>query len=439
MFKLLPTDATAPFCPSEVGATVVVPRDASLLRKAWAFAGGGLLVAVGYMDPGNWATDVEAGSRFGYGLLGVVLASSLVAMLLQALCVRVGLASGRDLAQLCGARYGKAPRLTLWLLAELAIVACDLAEVLGTALALKLLFHVGLVTGILLTALDTVVVLVLQQRGFRGLEAIVFGLVATITACFAIELALAHPPWSAVFHGFVPEAGTFSHREALVVGVGILGATVMPHNLYLHTSIVQTRAVSASSDARREAINLCTLDTVVSLALAFAVNAAILVLAGTAFHLTEHTNVVGIEDAHRLLEPILGTGAAAVLFAVALFASGQSSTFTGTIAGQVIMEGFLNLKIPCYQRRLITRVLAIVPALIGVLAMGPGGLSRMLVLSQVVLSLQLPFAVVPLLRLAGDGAVMHAFVTPRWLLGAGWLCCGAILLANGWLVLDLLR
>ena len=439
MFKLLPINATAPFCPSEVEGTVVVPRDASPLRKAWAFAGGGLLIAVGYMDPGNWATDVEAGSRFGYGLLGVVLASSLVAMLLQALCVRVGLASGRDLAQLCGARYGKAGRLTLWALAELAIVACDLAEVLGTALALKLLIRVGLVTGILLTALDTVFVLALQQRGFRRLEAIVLALVATISACFAVELALAHPPWGAVLHGFVPEAATFSQREALVVGVGILGATVMPHNLYLHTSIVQTRALTGTPEARREAITLCTLDTVVSLVLAFGVNAGILILAGTAFHLTGHTDVVGIEDAHRLLEPALGTGLAAVLFAVALFASGQSSTLTGTIAGQVIMEGFLNLKIPCYQRRLLTRGLAIVPALMGVLAMGPGGLSRMLVLSQVVLSLQLPFAVVPLLRLAGDDAVMQAFPTPRWLLAAGWLCCASILLANGWLVVDLLR
>ncbi|MDY0747383.1 Nramp family divalent metal transporter [Paucibacter sp. R3-3] len=434
----LPTTATAPFCPSEVRGSVVIPSQAPLWKRLLKVAGPGLLVSVGYMDPGNWATDIEAGSRFGPALLWVVLASSLAAMLLQALALRLGLATGLDLAQACRQRYSRPVNLMLWLMAELAIIACDVAEVLGTALALHLLFGISLQAGVALTALDTLFVLGLKGRGFRQVEAIVLGLVATIGVCFLIQILLVGPHWPSVMAGFVPGGLAFHDPKALMLAVGILGATVMPHNLYLHSSIVQTRHVASGEAARREAIRLSTYDTVISLTLALLVNAAILVLAASAFHANGHKEVTEIQEAYHLLDPLVGTAGASLLFGLALLASGQSSTFTGTIAGQVIMEGFLQLKIPCWQRRLATRALALLPAWAGVAALGEAGVGPMLVGSQVVLSLQLPFAIWPLLRMNGDTRLMGRLAAPAAVRAAGWLLLALICLANAALLRNLL-
>ena len=433
MFRL-PRTATAPFCPSEVKGSVTVDPGQPFHRKLLKFAGPGLLVSVGYMDPGNWATDIEAGSRFGYGLLFVVLLASLAAMLLQTLCVRLGLAGGLDLARACRQHYGPRTNRFLWLGAELAIVACDLAEVLGSALALHLLFGVSVTTGIAITAFDTILVLGLQGAGFRRVEAIVLALVATIAGCFAIELVMAQPNWFGVAMGFAPSLERLQQPGALYLAIGIVGATVMPHNLYLHSSIVQTRLVAPTDAARSEAIRFCTADAIVSLSLALLVNAAIMVLAASAFNASGHREVTGIEDAYHLIEPLVGSAFAAALFGIALLASGQSSTFTGTIAGQIVMEGFLDLKIPCWQRRLATRALALVPAFVGVWWFGDDGIGRMLVLSQVVLSFQLPFAIWPLVRFTSDPALMGRFVNGPALRMAAWGLFGVIAIANVWLV-----
>jgi len=427
-FFPLPRTATAPFCPSEVRGAVAVPRGLPFWKKLLRFAGPGLLISVGYMDPGNWATDLEAGSRYGYGLLFVVLASSLLGILIQTLSARLGIGAGKDLARLCRENYSRPTAILLWLLAEVAIIACDVAEVLGSALALKLLFHLPLWSGVLLTGLDTVIVLGLKGRGFRQLEAIVLGLILTIAAAFAVELALTPPDTHAMLAGLVPSLPLLRDHDALYLAIGILGATVMPHNLYLHSSVVQTRMVADTEAARREAASLATADIAVSLLLAMLVNMAILVLAAAAFH-AKGLVAADIGDAYHLLEPIAGPGAA-ILFGLALLAAGQSSTFTGTIAGQVIMEGFLELKIPCYQRRLITRVLALIPALAGVLWLGDGGVGRLLVMSQVVLSLQLPFALWPLVAFTGRAALMGRLASPVLLRLGGWLAFGAITAAN---------
>ena len=432
--SFLPRTATAPFCPSEVKGSIAVDPSLSFHRKLWRYAGPGLLVSVGYMDPGNWATDIEAGSRFGYGLLFVVLLASLAAMLLQTLCVRLGLVAQKDLARLCRERYSPAVNRFLWLGAELAIVACDLAEVLGSALALHLLFGVSVTTGIAITAFDTILVLGLQGAGFRRVEAIVLALVATIAGCFAIELVMAQPNWFGVAMGFAPSLERLQQPGALYLAIGIVGATVMPHNLYLHSSIVQTRLVAPTDAARSEAIRFCTADAIVSLSLALLVNAAIMVLAASAFNASGHREVTGIEDAYHLIEPLVGSAFAAALFGIALLASGQSSTFTGTIAGQIVMEGFLDLKIPCWQRRLATRALALVPAFVGVWWFGDDGIGRMLVLSQVVLSFQLPFAMWPLVRFTSDPALMGRFVNGPALRMAAWGLFGVIAIANVWLV-----
>lgn len=434
MFFPLPRTATAPFCPSEIKGSVQVPADLPFFKKLLRYAGPGLLVSVGYMDPGNWATDIEAGSRFGYGLLFVVLLASLAAMLLQTLCVRLGLVAQKDLAQLCRQRYSPAVNRFLWLGAELAIVACDLAEVLGSALALHLLFGVSIPVGIAITAFDTVLVLGLQGAGVRRVEAIVLGLVTTIAACFAVELALSQPLWSSVAMGFAPSLERLQQPGALYLAIGVVGATVMPHNLYLHSSIVQTRLASHDDAGKREAIRFCTLDAVVSLSLALLINAAIMVLAASAFHANGHQDVTDIGDAYRLIEPLVGSGLAAMLFGIALLASGQSSTFTGTIAGQIVMEGFLDLKIPCWQRRLITRGLALIPAFVGVWLLGEGSVGKMLVLSQVVLSFQLPFAMWPLIRFTGDRTVMGGFASGGLMKAAAWLLFAVIAVANVWLI-----
>jgi manganese transport protein len=432
----LPTTATAPFCPTEVRGTVRVPAKAPAWKKFFAYAGPGLLVSVGYMDPGNWATDIEAGSRYGYGLLFVVLFASLVAILLQCLSMRLGLVARRDLAQLCRERYAKPAAMVLWVLAELAIIACDLAEVLGSALALNLLFNVSLLNGIAITALDTFIVLGLKGKGFRQIEAIVLGLILTIAVCYAVELALVQPDWTEVAKGFVPSLSRLQHREALYLAVGILGATVMPHNLYLHSSIVQTRLTGREPAQLREAIRYSTADTVVSLSLALLVNSAILILAASAFHSAGHTTVAELQDAYRLLEPLVGSALAAILFGVALLAAGQSATFTGTIAGQILMEGFLNLSIPCWQRRLITRTLALVPAFIGVAWLGEGAVGKLVVASQVVLSFQLPFAIYPLIRFTSDPTLMGEFANGARVKAAAWAIFALIVAANLWLLVQ---
>jgi manganese transport protein len=430
--RTLPRIPAAPFCPAEVKGSVAIDADASRLRKYLRFAGPGLLVSVGYMDPGNWATDIEAGSRYGYGLLFVVLVASLVAMVLQTLCVRLGLAAQMDLARACRSHYGRRINRFLWLGAELAIIATDLAEVLGGALALHLLLGLSITAGVAVTAFDTLIVLGLQGAGFRRVEAIVLGLVLTIAACFAVELVMAKPNWFEVSVGLVPSLKRLHDVDALYLAIGIVGATVMPHNLYLHSSVVQTRLVAPGSAAKREAILFGTLDAVIALSLALLVNAAILILAAAAFNGTGHRSVTGIEDAYHLLDPIVGGSFAALLFGIALLASGQSSTFTGTITGQIVMEGFLGLRIPCWQRRLITRSLALIPAFIGVQWLGLGGIGKMLVLSQVVLTFQLPFAIWPLMQFTSDRRLMGDFANGAVLKVLGWSIFAAISAANVW-------
>jgi len=442
MFKLLryklPRVATAPFCPSEVTGSVEVRAGASWWRRLLTFAGPGLLVSVGYVDPGNWATDIEAGSKYGYALLWVILGASLAAMVLQTLSARLGLIARKDLARLCRDHYSPPVNRALWLMAELSIVACDVAEVLGAALALHLLLGVSLLVGIAITAFDTVIVLGLKGHGFRQVEAIILGLMATIGACFAVELALVGPDWSAVLAGFVPSPQALAQPEALYLAIGIIGATVMPHNLYLHSSIVQTRKVADDDASRRDALRLATVDALGSLTLAMVMNVAILTLAASAFHATGHHEVSDIGNAHQLLGPVVGTTLAPILFGLALLAAGQSSTFTGTIAGQVLLEGFLDLKIPCWQRRLITRTLALVPALAGVAWLGDAGAAPLLVASQVVLSLQLPFAMWPLLRFSEDPAIMGRFASGRLLRGLAWTLFVLISGANLWFFIGLL-
>jgi manganese transport protein len=432
MFKLpsFPTTATAPFCPSEIQGSIRVSASAPLWKKIMIFAGPGLLVSVGYMDPGNWATDIEAGSKFGYSLLFVVLFSSLAAILLQCLSLRVGLIAERDLAVLVKERFSQKTTTALWLLAELAIIATDVAEVLGSALAFKLLLGVSLKVGIAITMFDTLIVLGLKGKGFRQIEAIILGLVLTIGACYFIELWLIQPHWPEVARGFIPDGRKLSGVEPWYLAIGILGATVMPHNLYLHSSIVQTRKIGDSYKEKRLALNLSTLDTVVSLSLAFLVNSAILILAGAAFHATGHKTVVAIDDAFHLLDPIVGSSFAGLLFGIALLAAGQSSTFTGTIAGQILMEGFMNWKIPCWKRRVWTRGLALVPAFLGVVILGDGSTGRLLVMSQVVLSLQLPFAIYPLIRFATDRTLMGEFQIKGVSKVAAWALFLVIAFAN---------
>jgi manganese transport protein len=431
----LPQTATAPFCPSEVRGQVHVPSQASFWKKWGLIAGPGLLVSIGYVDPGNWATDIAAGTSFGYDLLFVILLSSMAAIFLQILAARVGVVTGKDLAQLSRDRYPKPLRLAQWGLAELAIIACDLAEVLGSALAFHLLFGCSLTTGIWITVLDMLIILGLKGRGFRQVEAIILGLLLTIAICFAVQLALAGPDWGAVLQGSIPSFAAINSADRLYLAIGIIGATVMPHNLYLHSSIVQTRKMDAGLHGTRCLLSFNRIDTISALAAAFLINAAILVLAAAAFHDTTAQEAVrGIEDAHNLLTPLLGSGLAAAAFAIALLASGQSATFTGTIAGQVILEGYLNLKIPCWLRRIVTRSLALIPALIGVSLLGDGAIDRMLVFSQVVLGLQLPFVIYPLLRFAADTPLMGPFALGRVGSWAGFGLLGALTASNLWLL-----
>jgi manganese transport protein len=404
----------------EVHGSIAVPQDASFWRKLFAFAGPGYLVAVGYMDPGNWATDLAGGARYGYTLLSVVMLSNLIAILLQALAARLGIASGRDLAQACRDHYSRPVTIGLWLICEVAIAACDLAEVIGSAIALNLLFGLPLIWGVCVTALDVLLVLYLQNRGFRYVEALVVGLIVAIAGSFAIELFLARPNLREVAGGFIPQPGILRNPDMLYIAISILGATVMPHNLYLHSSIVQTRKYRDTTESKREAIHFATIDSSVALMFALFINAAILVMAAAAFHGSGHQGVADINDAYQLLTPLLGTRMASILFAVALLCSGQNATLTGTLAGQIVMEGFINLRLRPWLRRLITRLIAIIPAIIVVALYGERGTGQLLILSQVILSLQLSFAVIPLIIFTSDAEKMGPFASPFWVKAIAW-------------------
>jgi manganese transport protein len=420
----------------EVYRSITIPSAATGWRRFFAFVGPGYLVSVGYMDPGNWATDLAGGSKFGYALISVVLISNLMAILLQSLCVRLGVATGRDLAQACRDYYSKPVSLALWVLCEIAIVACDLAELLGSALALNLLFGLPMAIGVCLTTLDVLVLLWLQNKGFRYTEAIVVTLVGTIGVCFAIQVFMSNPDWLGVAGGLVPTTQILSNPEMLYIAMGILGATVMPHNLYLHSSIVQTRAWNLDEAGKKQAIKYGTIDSTIALSLAFFVNAAIVVVAAAVFYRAGRYDVADIRDAYLLLTPLLGMAGASTLFALALLASGQASTLTATLAGQIVMEGFLHIRLRAWLRRLITRLLALVPALVTIVWFGENSTGSLLVASQVVLSLQLSFAVIPLVIFTSNKKLMGAFVTPRWLAITAWAVGIVIAALNGWLLIQ---
>jgi manganese transport protein len=430
-----PQDDHRPSLP-EVHASIPVPQGGIWIRRLLAFMGPGYMVSVGYMDPGNWATDLAGGAQFGYTLLAVILLSNVMAILLQALAARLGIATGRDLAQACRDSFSKPVNLMLWLACELAIIACDLAEVIGTAIALQLLFGIPLLGGALITALDAFLLLLLMNRGFRYLEAFVVALLAVIAICFTIQIVAAAPPVAAVMSGFMPSSEIVTNPVMLYIAIGIIGATVMPHNLYLHSSIVQTRAFKRTEEGRRDAIKWATTDSTIALMLALFINAAILIVAAAAFHETGHQDVAEIGQAFELLSPLLGLGIASILFAIALLASGLNSTVTATLAGQIVMEGFLRLRIPNWARRLLTRCLAIVPVVIVTAIYGESGTARLLVLSQVILSMQLPFAVIPLVRFVSDRKKMGVFVIPFWLSALAWTVAAIILALNLKLLFD---
>src|SRR5213592_4850408 len=421
----------------EVHRSVVVPVTASFWRKLAAFSGPGFLVAVGYMDPGNWATDLAGGARFGYSLLAVIMISNLMAILLQHLCIKLGVATGRDLAQACRDHYSTLTVWSLWILCEIAIAACDLAEVIGSAIGLRLLFGIPLFWGCLITATDVLAVLYLQNKGFRYIEALVITLIATIGGCFTAELIFSKPELAKVLSGFVPSGQIVINQGMLYVAMGILGATVMPHNLYLHSSIVQTRKFEQTPEGRREAVKFATIDSTFALMFALFINSAILILAAAVFHWSGHQEVAAIQDAYKLLSPLLGIGVASALFAVALLASGQNSTLTGTLAGQIVMEGFLNFRITPWLRRLITRLIAIVPAVFIIGIFGEGKTTELLVASQVVLSMQLGFAVWPLMRFTGEKAKMGEFANRLWVKILGWTAAGIIIVLNVKLLFDI--
>jgi manganese transport protein len=418
----------------EVYRTIPVPTSGGFWRKLFAFAGPGYLVAVGYMDPGNWATDLAGGARYGYTLLSVIMLSNLMAILLQALSARLGIASGRDLAQACRDHFSKPVTVALWILCEIAIAACDLAEVIGSAIALNLLFGLPLTWGVCLTALDVLVVLYLQQYRFRYVEALVVFLIVGIAGSFAIELALARPDLAGVLRGLIPSPEIVRNPDMLYIAVGILGATVMPHNLYLHSSIIQTRMYDDSIESRRQAVRFATIDSTVALMTALFLNGAILVMAAATFHGTGYESVADISDAYLLLAPLLGTQLASTLFAVALLFSGQNATLTGTLAGQIVMEGFVNIRLRPWLRRLITRLVAIIPAIITVALYGEEGTGALLIASQVVLSLQLSFAVFPLVSFTSNRHKMGDLVAPKWMQVLAWTVAVIIATLNAWLL-----
>jgi manganese transport protein len=418
----------------EVYKSIPIQKTGSFFRKLLGFIGPGYLVAVGYMDPGNWATSIAGGSAYGYTLLSVILISNLMAILLQALAAKLGIVSGRDLAQACRDHYSKPVSFVLWILCELAIVACDLAEVIGSAIALNLLFNIPLVYGVCITALDVLLVLLLQNKGFRYIESVVIALIVTIAVCFGIEMALSKPEIGGILTGFLPSSEIISNPKMLYIALGILGATVMPHNLYLHSSIVQTRKYDDTKEGKRSAIKFATIDSTVALMLALFVNGAILILSAAAFHTSGHQDVAEIQDAYHLLDPLLGSGIASILFGVALLASGQNSTLTGTLAGQIVMEGFLNIRLKPWIRRLITRSIAIIPAVVVTFIFGEKGTGQLLILSQVILSLQLSFAVVPLVMFTSDKRKMGEFVNKAWVKWLAWFVTSIIIVLNVYLL-----
>ena len=417
----------------EVHASVSVSRSPLYWRRLLGYLGPGFLISVGYMDPGNWATDIAGGSRFGYTLLFVIMASNLMAILLQSLSLKLGVATERDLAQLCNESYGRKVSFALWILAEIAIAACDLAEVIGSAIALELLFHIPLFYGVLITGTDVLLILVLQRWGFRYVEALVITLIGTIIAMFGAQMLLSRPDyWPAFRNLVVPSRSIVSNPAMLYIAIGMLGATVMPHNLYLHSSIVQSRKYKRTPAGKREAIHLANWDSAIALTLALFVNAAILIVAAAVFNRSGHFEVAAIQDAYKLLSPLLGAAGASTLFAVALLASGQNSSITGTLAGQVVMEGFIHLRVSPWLRRLITRGLAIIPTIIVVAVNGEQGTEKLLILSQVILSLQLSFAVIPLVLFTGNREKMGEFVNGRWMKGLAWTTAILIAVLNGW-------
>jgi manganese transport protein len=418
----------------EVHKSIPIKKTGSFFRRLLGFIGPGYLVAVGYMDPGNWATSIAGGSSYGYTLLSVILISNLMAILLQALSAKLGIVSGRDLAQACRDHFSKPVSFALWGLCELAIAACDLAEVIGSAIALNLLFGIPLIYGVCITAFDVLLVLLLQNKGFRYIESLVIALIVTIAVCFGIELVLSKPEIGGIVTGFIPSSNIVTNPEMLYIALGILGATVMPHNLYLHSSIVQTRKYEDTSEGKRAAIKYATIDSTVALMLALFVNAAILILSAAVFHTTGHHNVAEIQDAYHLLDPLLGSGIAGVLFGIALLASGQNSTLTGTLAGQIVMEGFLNIRLKPWLRRLITRMIAIIPAVIVTLIYGEKGTGELLILSQVILSLQLSFAVIPLVMFTSDKNKMGEFVNKKWVKWLAWFVTSIIVVLNVYLL-----
>lgn len=421
----------------EVNASVRLSRSSQFWRRLLGFLGPGFLISVGYMDPGNWATDIAGGSRFGYTLLFVIMASNLIAILLQSLSLKLGIATERDLCQLCHEAYGPKVSFVLWIFAEIAIAACDLAEVIGSAIALELLFHIPLFYGVLITGLDVLLILLLQRWGFRYIEALVIALIGTIMALFGVQVFLSHPHLLPILHGtFIPSPSIVTNPGMLYIAIGILGATVMPHNLYLHSSIVQSRNYKRTPEGKREAIQMSNIDSALALSVAFFVNAAILIVAAAVFHRTGHYDVAAIQDAYKLLSPLVGAAGASTLFAIALLASGQNSSITGTLAGQVVMEGFVHIKVAPWLRRMITRSIAIIPTIIVVAITGEQGTEKLLILSQVILSLQLSFAVIPLVLFTGNRARMGEFVNGRKLQALAWFTAALIAVLNIWLLVQ---
>jgi len=418
----------------EIHSSIPVSPKSSVWRKILAFTGPGFLVAVGYMDPGNWATDIAGGAQFGYTLLSVILISNFMAILLQYLALKLGIATGRDLAQACRDHYSKPVGISLWILAEIAIAACDLAEVIGSAIALNLLFKIPLIIGVIITSLDVLLILLLQNKGFRFLEAIVITLIATMGVCYGCELAFSHPAWGAMASNLFPQTQIVTNKDMLYIALGIVGATVMPHNLYLHSSLAQTRAFERNDRGKAMAVRYAGFDSTFALMGAFFINAAILVLAAATFHWSGHQDVADISVAYKLLTPLLGTPLAALLFAIALLASGQNSTLTGTLAGQIVMEGFLDIRLKPWLRRLITRLIAIVPAIIVVALAGEKGMANLLILSQVVLSVQLGFAVWPLVVFTSDAKKMGIFVNNITMKIIAWFTTAVIIILNAYLL-----
>ncbi len=424
----------------EVYSSVRISRSPIYWKRLLGFLGPGFLIAVGYMDPGNWATDIAGGSRFGYTLLFVIMASNLMAILLQSLSLKLGVATDRDLAQLCRESTRPWASWILWLMAEIAIAACDMAEVIGSAIALQLLFHIPLFYGVLITSLDVLLILLLQRWGFRYVEAVVIALIGTILGLFVVQMVLSRPEYLPALHSLVvPSRSILANSGMLFIAIGMLGATVMPHNLYLHSSIVQSRRYKRTPEGKREAVRMANIDSALALTVALFVNAAILIVAAAVFHRSGHFEVAAIEDAYKLLSPLVGTAGASTLFAVALLASGQNSSITGTLAGQVVMEGFIHLRVAPWLRRLITRTIAIVPTIVVVAFRGEHGTETLLLLSQVILSLQLSFAVVPLVIFTSDRRKMGEFVNAPWLKGLSWATAVIIAGLNGWFLFSIVR